>query len=200
MHCTHCTCTHMYTKAGISKNSCATNWGSPEVNLRFCPWPILLKYWPGWPYSVHVCLFKPGLLFEVLSESVATLPPFSPIEGQKWFDQISSQWESQKNRFALIYFGKIKFLPPCIWNLPFMSTASEEKHVKILYGCKEGRGPQVTGPQIKYMLYPEWLKIPPQNFLSAERRVIARNLRKRTTFWSVVGRHRASLLILRPPG
>jgi hypothetical protein len=24
-------------------------------------------------------------------ESVATLPPFSPIEGQKWFDQISSQ-------------------------------------------------------------------------------------------------------------
>jgi hypothetical protein len=58
------------------------------------------------------------------SESVATLPPFSPIEGQKWFDQISSQWESQKNRFALTYFGKIQFLPPCIWNLPFMSTAS----------------------------------------------------------------------------
>ncbi len=51
-------------------------------------------------------------------ESLATLPPFSPI------DQISSQWESQKNRFALIYFGKIQFLPPCIWNLPFMSTAS----------------------------------------------------------------------------
>jgi hypothetical protein len=24
-------------------------------------------------------------------ESVATLPPVSPIEGQKWFDQISSQ-------------------------------------------------------------------------------------------------------------
>ena len=41
-------------------------------------------------------------------ESVATLPPFSPIEGRKWFDQISSQWESQKNLFALIYFGKIQ--------------------------------------------------------------------------------------------
>ncbi len=54
-------------------------------------------------------------------ESIATLPPFGPIEGQKWFDQISSQWESQKNRFALIYFGKIQFLPPCIWNIPFMS-------------------------------------------------------------------------------
>jgi hypothetical protein len=26
-----------------------------------------------------------------LSESVATLPPFGSIEGQKWFDQISSQ-------------------------------------------------------------------------------------------------------------
>ncbi len=57
----------------------------------------------------------------VKTESVATLPPFGTIEGQKWFDQISSQWESQKNRFALIYFGKIQFLPPCIWNLPFMS-------------------------------------------------------------------------------
>ncbi len=54
-------------------------------------------------------------------ESVATLPPFGTMEGQKWFDQISSQWESQKKRFALIYFGKIQFLPPCIWNLPFMS-------------------------------------------------------------------------------
>ncbi len=48
----------------------------------------------------------------IYPESVATLPPFSPIEGQKWFDQISSQWESQKNRFALIYFGKIQFLSP----------------------------------------------------------------------------------------
>jgi hypothetical protein len=53
--------------------------------------------------------------------SIATLPPFGPIEGHKWFGQISSQWESQKNRFALISFGKIQFLPPCIWNLPFMS-------------------------------------------------------------------------------
>ncbi len=54
-------------------------------------------------------------------ESIATLPPFGPIEGHKWFDQISSQLESQQNRFALISFGKIQFLPPCIWNLPFMS-------------------------------------------------------------------------------
>ncbi len=69
------------------------------------------------------------------AESVATLPPFSPIEGQKWFDQISSQWESQKNRFELIYFGKIQFLPPCIWNLPFMSTASERRETnKIRIG------------------------------------------------------------------
>ncbi len=54
-------------------------------------------------------------------ESVATLPPFGPIERQKWFDQISSQWESQRNRFALIYYGKNQFLPPCIWNIPFMA-------------------------------------------------------------------------------
>ncbi len=57
----------------------------------------------------------------IASESIATLPPFSSIEGHKWFDQISSQWVSQYNRFALISFGKIQFLPPCIWNLPFMS-------------------------------------------------------------------------------
>ncbi len=61
---------------------------------------------------------KPGTS---CTESVATLPPFGPVEGQKWFDRISSQWESQKNRFALIYFGKIRFLPPCISNIPFMS-------------------------------------------------------------------------------
>ncbi len=82
----------------------------------------------------------------IWTESVATLPPFSPIEGRKWFDQIFSQWESQKNRFALIYFGKIQFLPPCIWNLPFMSTASghriptDKKNWKIvptLYGIWE---------------------------------------------------------------
>jgi hypothetical protein len=57
----------------------------------------------------------------VHSESIATVPPFGPIEGHNWFDQFSSQSESQKNRFALIDFGKIQFLPPCIWNLPFMS-------------------------------------------------------------------------------
>ncbi len=55
------------------------------------------------------------------SASIATLPPFGPIEGQKWFDQIYSQLESQKNRFAFNSFGKIRFLPPCIWNLPFVS-------------------------------------------------------------------------------
>jgi hypothetical protein len=31
-------------EAGISKNHCATNSGSPEVELRFCPWIILFKY------------------------------------------------------------------------------------------------------------------------------------------------------------
>jgi hypothetical protein len=33
-----------------------------------------------------------GILSEELtSESVATFPPFGPIEGKKWFDRISSQ-------------------------------------------------------------------------------------------------------------
>ncbi len=37
------------------------------------------------------------------------LPPFGPIEGYKWFFQIFSQWESHKNRFAFISFGKSSF-------------------------------------------------------------------------------------------
>jgi len=32
------------SEAGISKNYSATNSGSPEVELRFCPWIILFKY------------------------------------------------------------------------------------------------------------------------------------------------------------
>ncbi len=59
------------------------------------------------------------------SESIATHPPFGPIEGHKWFDQISNQWESQKNRFVVISFGKIQFLPPCIWISRSCGTASD---------------------------------------------------------------------------
>jgi hypothetical protein len=65
------------------------------------------------------------ILLDLVPESIATLPPFSPIEGQKWFDQISSQWESQKNRFAFISFGKSRFKPPTIWDQLFMTTVSE---------------------------------------------------------------------------
>jgi hypothetical protein len=43
----------------------------------------------------------------VTAESIAMLPPIGHIEGHKWFFQISSQRESQKNRFALISLGKI---------------------------------------------------------------------------------------------
>ncbi len=52
------------------------------------------------------------------------LPPFGPIEGLKWLDQISSQWESQKNRFAFISFGKSQFKPPIIWDQLFTTTVS----------------------------------------------------------------------------
>jgi hypothetical protein len=77
--------------------------------------------WVTQNFASCSCRGANASFFENVSESVATLPPFGPIEGQKWFDRISSQWESQKNRFSLIYFGKIRFLPPCIWNIPFVS-------------------------------------------------------------------------------
>ncbi len=47
------------------------------------------------------------LYVATFTEFIATLPPFGPKEGHKWFFQISSQWESQKTRFAFISFGKI---------------------------------------------------------------------------------------------
>ncbi len=76
------------------------------------------------------------------TESVATFPPFGPIEGQKWFDQISSQWESQKNRFALIYFGKIQILPPCIWNIPSYHLGRVPA-IKVIRGILNQKSPTV---------------------------------------------------------
>ncbi len=38
------------SEAGISKNYCATNSGSPKVDLGFYPWLILFKYRKTWPY------------------------------------------------------------------------------------------------------------------------------------------------------
>ncbi len=67
-------------------------------------------------------------------EFIATLPPFGPIGEHKWFFHISNQWESQKNRFSFISFGKIKFLPPCFWDLPFMSYCLRQRNCAIL--CK----------------------------------------------------------------
>ncbi len=61
-------------------------------------------------------------------------PSIRSHRGIRWFDQISSQWESQKNRFAFISFGKNQFLPPFIWNLPFMSTASGCRIPSVLDG------------------------------------------------------------------
>jgi hypothetical protein len=43
------------------------------------------------------------------------------IETYKQILFVSSQWESQKDRFGSISFGKIQFLPPCICDLLFMS-------------------------------------------------------------------------------
>jgi hypothetical protein len=50
---------------------------------------------------------------------------FGPIEGHKWFFQLSSQWESQKNRFAFIFFGKSSFSLPAFEISRSCRTASE---------------------------------------------------------------------------
>ncbi len=78
-------------------------------------------------YSIwkHVYLSTYRLAWTLLT--IATYLQLGYTKPNKFFDTRvrsqapSSQWESQKNRFAFISFGKIQFLPPCIWNLPFMS-------------------------------------------------------------------------------
>jgi hypothetical protein len=41
------------------------------------------------PFNIATITYKVAVYAP--EESVATLPPFGPIEGQKWFDRISSQ-------------------------------------------------------------------------------------------------------------
>jgi len=100
----------------------------PNVSHLLNPSHFFLKMWPWssattWVYS-HSC-------------HTSSIPAFGHKEGHKWFFQISSQWESQKNRFAFISFGKIQFLPPCNWDLPFMSYRmvwSMANRIQILKG------------------------------------------------------------------
>jgi hypothetical protein len=71
----------------------------PNPNKTWCMGPFA-----GVDYYRTLCPFQSRLQHIYLghgqpyarvdpkpTESVATLPPFSPIEGQKWFDQISNQ-------------------------------------------------------------------------------------------------------------
>ncbi len=91
----------------VNDDPCPPLWGNTPtpVRIRLCPTSIRDNV-----NDDPNCLLS--------SESIATL---LPIEGHKWFVQISNQWESQKNRFTFISFGKVQFLPRCIWDLLFMS-------------------------------------------------------------------------------
>ncbi len=79
---------------------------------------------------------------------IATFPPFGPIEGHKWFFQTSSQWESQKNRFAFVFSAKSVFNLPVFQISCSCRTASdcvswrwvtklqvEQFHAKTTLGC-----------------------------------------------------------------
>ncbi len=89
-------------------------WTKPNQTRRFLD--IARRRW------------KTGLLiFQTIFISIF-ISIFGPIEGHKWFFQIYSQWESQKNRF--FSFGKIQFLPSCIWDLQFMSYRLERSQMQ----------------------------------------------------------------------
>ncbi len=83
-----------------------TPWGG-ELRLRVFKLNIhAARIWWGGQALLRLpsTLFTAGLWYHSHAPSM-----FGPIEGQKWFFQISSQWESQKNRFALDSFGNIQF-------------------------------------------------------------------------------------------
>ncbi len=113
-----------------------------DINICYTPQgcisPQELKIWRARPqlvFTFNTGLVALGCAGLVFPESIATRPPFGPIEGQKWFNQFSSLWESQKNRFALISFGNIQFLPPCNWNLPFMSYRLGLLNLRLQQTC-----------------------------------------------------------------
>ncbi len=85
-------------------------WSGPKW-IRLNPDP---KSWPlvtTWNQPILTWRNACSDHLKVHAEPIATLSPFAPIEGHRWFFQVSSQWESRKNRFAFICFSKIQFLP-----------------------------------------------------------------------------------------
>ncbi len=49
--------------------------------------------------------------------AIATLPPFGPIEGNKWFDQIPSQWVPEKPVWIHLFRQNPVTTPPPLWFL-----------------------------------------------------------------------------------
>ncbi len=111
LHCSISAKTSFYLPAFEISRSCRTS--SDFQPMRVSEEPVCIFLFRQNPVFTFLWLRSP--------QSIATLLPSGLIEGHKWFFQISSQWESHKNRFALISFGKIQFLPCCIWDRPFMS-------------------------------------------------------------------------------
>jgi hypothetical protein len=61
---------------------------------------------------------------EVKTEYIAMLPPFSPIEGCKWFFQFPANESLRRTGLHLLFLGKIQFLPPCFEIFHSCCTAS----------------------------------------------------------------------------
>ncbi len=83
------------------------------------------------------------------------LPPFGPIEGHKWFFQISSQLESQKNWLAFISFGKTQFWPSWIWDTLLMTLVSGDLRCRVV---KTGFWPEEINAD-RFFWNSRWLEI-----------------------------------------
>ncbi len=92
----------------------------PRLQVKMCK---KSKYIDGLICTSH---FKSRHVYPGKQASLSSIPintpwPRSLHSVRQWFFQIPSQWEPQKNRFSFVSFGKNPVLPPCIWDLPFMS-------------------------------------------------------------------------------
>ncbi len=103
----------------------ATKWKKRRW-LVFCrKWgKIFLHYAPAIQFKLKIAPTGPMHFVFVFTRSLSRHHGsvwLLQVKGHNWFFQISSQWESQKNRSAFISFGKILFEPPCIWDHLLMS-------------------------------------------------------------------------------
>ncbi len=116
-------------------------------NFIYCIPLLLLPTWPHIYISISWIYWceERGLFTQPVCELFSctiflSVPPFGPIEGQKWFFQISSQWESQKNQLHLLISAKSSFYLPAFEIFRSCRTASGRRSSMSTWAIVRGGG------------------------------------------------------------